>query len=252
MTRVIIIGSGNVAFHLTKAIKALDSVSLVQVYNRSKEVFKQALYTDLATTTQFNELLDADLYIIAISDNSITAVSEKLPKDKLVVHTSGSMPMTAISQQKRGVFYPLQSFSKAKDVDFKEIPFCLEARNATDLKLLEELAKALSDKVYLINSEQRKSLHVAAVFVNNFANHMFYQAAELCKNYNVPFEILKPLIQETVAKLDELSPSEAQTGPALRNDTKTLAAHLELLNQNQQEIYNSISKSIQENHGKKL
>jgi predicted short-subunit dehydrogenase-like oxidoreductase (DUF2520 family) len=248
MTKVTIIGAGNVAYHLTKVMKGIANIALVQVYNRSQKAFKNPIYADLDTTTSFKKLKETDLFIIAIPDNHIAELATELPQDKLQVHTSGSMPMDVISSKRKGVFYPLQTFSKAKAVDFSTIPFCLEANNTKDLILLKDLAKILSDKVYEINSEQRKSLHVAAVFVNNFTNHLFYQGEAICKKYNVPFEVLVPLIKETVKKLDELSPKEAQTGPALRNDSKTIAAHLKLLDNKQQELYKLLSQSITETY----
>jgi predicted short-subunit dehydrogenase-like oxidoreductase (DUF2520 family) len=248
MTKVTIIGAGNVAFHLTKAMKDIASIKLVQVYNRSQKAFNNPIYTDLDTITSFKKLKDTDLFIIAIADNHITELAAKLPQDKLQVHTSGSMSMDIISSKRKGVFYPLQTFSKPKAVDFNTIPFCLEANTKEDLVLLKKIANTLSDKVYEINSEQRKSLHVAAVFVNNFTNHLFYQGEAICKKYNVPFEVLLPLIKETINKLDELSPKEAQTGPALRNDSKTIAAHLELLDNKQQELYKLLSQSITETY----
>jgi len=248
MTKVIIIGAGNVAYHLTRAIKKLQNIDLVQIYNRSDKVFVDTLYNDLDTTSSFKNLKDADLYIIAIPDNYIAEISRQLPQNKLIVHTSGSMPMDVISSERKGVFYPLQTFSKAKAVDFTTIPFCLEANTEEDLVLLKNTAKLLTNKVYEINSEQRKSLHVAAVFVNNFTNHLFYQGEAICKKYNVPFEVLVPLIKETVNKLDTLSPKAAQTGPALRNDTKTIATHLKLLDNKQQELYKLLSQSIMETY----
>ncbi len=249
MTKVIILGAGNVAHHLTIALKQASEVDLVQVYNRSSKAFDHSIYDTIATTTTI-VLKNADVYIIAISDNYITALAKQLPKDKLIVHTSGSMSMDSIPQEHRGVFYPLQTFSKAKEVNFKTIPFCIEAKGETDLKLLLDLAKKLSAAVYQIDSEQRKALHVAAVFVNNFTNHLYHQAAMICQAHDVPFEVLKPLIQETVEKLNTLSPKDAQTGPALRNDTKTLEAHLKLLDEKQQKIYKLISQSIYDTYEK--
>ena len=151
----------------------------------------------------------------------------------------------------KGVFYPLQSFSKEKTVDFTQIPFCLEAENKDDLSKLETLVSVLNGKIYHINSEQRKSIHVAAVFVNNFTNHMYTIADDICKQYDVPFEILTPLIEETSLKIKNLSPKEAQTGPAKRNDTETIQNHLNLLSRAQQDIYLKITQSILD-YGKKL
>ncbi len=171
----------------------------------------------------------------------------------MVVHTSGSVALSELSSKNRkGVFYPLQTFSKNKAVNFKEIPICLEAENETDYQTLELIGKSISDKIFNINSEQRKALHVAAVFVCNFSNHLYQIGNEICDQNNIPFEVLHPLIMETAAKIKTLSPSEAQTGPAKRNDTQTINTHLNFLrNETQKEIYKILTKSIIDN-GKKL
>jgi predicted short-subunit dehydrogenase-like oxidoreductase (DUF2520 family) len=162
-----------------------------------------------------------------------------------VVHTSGSFAMKDLKNTtSKGVFYMLQTFSKDKEVDFSVVPFCLEAEHTADYLLLEKVARVLGVKVYPINSEQRKALHVAAVFVNNFTNHLYKIGNDICKEHQVPFEILEPLIQETSEKIKTLSPEKAQTGPAIRNDEKTIKNHLELLQKEQQEIYKLITQSI--------
>ena len=139
----------------------------------------------------------------------------------------------------------LQTFSLEKKVDFNEVPFCLEAENKKDEEQLVELANLISKKIYTINSEQRKALHVAAVFVNNFTNYLYKIGNDICKEHQVPFDILLPLIKETASKIEVLSPEKAQTGPAIRNDKKTIKNHLDLLNKEQQKIYKMITKSIQ-------
>jgi predicted short-subunit dehydrogenase-like oxidoreductase (DUF2520 family) len=171
----------------------------------------------------------------------------------LVVHTSGTVTINALSNKnRRGVFYPLQTFSKDKAVNFKTIPLCIEAENEKDTTTLKLIANAISDAVYDINSEQRKALHVAAVFVNNFVNHLYQIGNEICNANTIPFAILKPLIQETANKIATLSPKTAQTGPAQRNDNSTIAAHQQFLtDENQAAIYNLLTQSIQDN-GKKL
>jgi predicted short-subunit dehydrogenase-like oxidoreductase (DUF2520 family) len=257
MTKVIIIGSGNVAQHLIVAFQNSQNmgieIELVQVFSRQKESVSHLL--DLHKITDDLETLEeADLYIIAVSDDAIAAISSQLPfKNRLVVHTSGSIPLNALNDDNRkGVFYPLQTFTKNKEVDFKSIPICLESENATDFQLLEKVAKMISDKVYAINSEQRKALHIAAVFVNNFTNHLYQVGNEICEENQVPFEILKPLIAETAQKIMVLSPEEAQTGPAKRNDMATIVAHEAFLsNENHMKIYKTLTQSIQDN-GKKL
>lgn len=252
MIKVAIIGGGNVAIHLANAFSKTNEVSLVQVYARNIEQIEH-LKEVTPITNSIELLTEADVYIIAVSDDAIGDVSRKIEqKNGLVVHTSGSVAMQSLQNTgRKGIFYLLQSFSKDKDVNFDEIPFCLEAENEEDLQLLETLAKSIGKKIYRINSEQRKRLHVAAVFVNNFTNHMYKIGADICNEYQVPFEVLLPLIQETAQKITELSPEAAQTGPAKRNDQKTIQNHLELLNAEQQEIYKLITKSIQQN-GKEL
>lgn len=139
----------------------------------------------------------------------------------------------------------LQTFSKEKEVDFSEVPFCIETADEKDRKLLEKAAKSIGKKVYTINSEQRKAIHIAAVFVNNFTNHLYKMGKDLCEEHRIPFEVLHPLIKETASKIEILSPEKAQTGPAIRNDKKTIKKHLDLLNKAQQKIYKVLTKSIQ-------
>ena len=253
MTKVSIIGSGNVAQHLIQAFLLNSKIELVQVLARNKKSITHLLDTT-KITSDYDQLQDADIYIIAVSDDAITEVSSQLPfNSQLVVHTSGTVGLDALNNKNRkGVFYPLQTFSKNKAVDFKTIPMCLEAENETDLKLLQKVASCISESVYEINSQQRKALHVAAVFVNNFVNHLYQIGNEICEANQIPFAILKPLIQETAAKIMTLSPKEAQTGPAKRNDLKTIEAHQQFLtDKNQATIYKLLTQSIQ-NNGKKL
>jgi predicted short-subunit dehydrogenase-like oxidoreductase (DUF2520 family) len=194
------------------------------------------------------------MYIIAVPDDAIASVSSKLPfKNRLVVHTSGSVALNALDDKNRkGVFYPLQTFSKDKALDFSTIPICIESENSNDFQVLDKVAKSISNAVFAVNTDQRKALHVAAVFVNNFVNHLYQIGNEICEEHQVPFEILKPLIQETANKINTLSPKDAQTGPAKRKDTQTINSHLNFLsNENQGTIYNILTQSIQDN-GKKL
>ena len=256
MTKVIIIGSGNVAQHLITVFEQEQNngseIELVQVYSR--QIASVSLLLDHARIVDdLQSLAEADLYIIAVSDVAIANIATQLPfKNRLVVHTSGGVTLNTLDDNNRkGVFYPLQTFSKNKEVDFKTIPICIESENATDYQLLEKVAKSISDKIFAINSEQRKALHVAAVFVNNFTNHLYQVGQEICQENQVPFEILIPLITETAQKITLLSPLEAQTGPAKRNDTATIAAHeVFLTNKNQLKIYQTLTQSIQENDKK--
>ena len=206
MIKVIIIGSGNVAQHLIKAFSdpavLAQKIELIQVFSRQKEKLVHLVSSD-KIANDFKDLAEADLYIMAISDDAIASVSAQFPfKNRLVVHTSGSVAMTDLDDKNRkGVFYPLQTFTKDKPVHFETIPICLETENQSDYALVEKVAKSISKTVFPIDSHQRKALHVSAVFVNNFVNHLYQIGQEICEENHVPFEILKPLILETVEKI---------------------------------------------------
>lgn len=252
MIKVVLLGSGNVAQHLIEVMKNAPTIDLVQVFARNPNQLNQLLPSS-KIVSDYQEITAADVYIISVSDNAISEVSRKLPFDnRLVVHTSGSSAITLLDYKNRkGVFYPLQTFTKGKKIDFTPIPICLEAENEQDYQLLENLGNCISKKVFQINSEQRKSLHVAAVFVCNFVNHLYQIGNEICEANQIPFEVLHPLIQETAQKILEITPKEAQTGPALRNDTKTIQKHLDFLSdENYTTIYKLLTQSIQ--NGNKL
>jgi len=245
MIRVILLGSGNVAFQLAKAFKQVKNIELIQRYRRdgkNDDLFDSSI----PKTKYLNDLKIADIYIIAISDDHITNFSEQLKfKEGLVVHTSGSVPMNQLKcTAHKGVFYPLQTFSKSKIIGFTSIPFCLETEFSKDMILLKTLTNSISDHVYEIDSSQREKLHIAAVFANNFSNHMFKIAKDICENNHISFDLLEPLIFNTVNQLKSLDPKEAQTGPAKRNDQKVIQKHLHLLKGDQKELYALISKSI--------
>lgn len=250
MLKVIIIGSGNVAQHLIRSLSVIKDVQLVQAFARDPKSLLNLLPSEKITGS-LTSLKDADIYVIAISDDAIAEVSQKIPyTGKLVVHTSGSTSLTSLNDKnRRGVFYPLQTLSKNKHIDFNTIPICLETEFDSDYAVLDKLAKYLSFKVYAINSEQRQSLHVSAVFVSNFVNHMYAIGNSICIDNNVPFDVLSPLIQETAGKINSLTPIQAQTGPAVRNDVKTLKKHIDFLkDENQKAIYKLLTKSIQKTH----
>ncbi|MGL5275767.1 Predicted oxidoreductase, contains short-chain dehydrogenase (SDR) and DUF2520 domains [Myroides marinus] len=249
MITISILGSGKVAHHLILEFLEHDDIKLQQVYSRNPNKVKN-LVSDNQIISDISELKPADIFIIAVSDDAIEEVSSSIPlKNAFIVHTSGTKPMDSImNTTRKGVFYMLQTFSIDKEVDFSQIPYCIEANNPTDFLLLEKLALAFSEKVYKISSVQRQSIHLAAVFVNNFTNHLFKLGEDICKENMVPFDILKPLILETANKVQTLSPREAQTGPAARNDQGTIDRHLEALNDPiKKEIYQLITNSIQNN-----
>ena len=248
MIKIALIGSGNVAQHLISAFSQSGQTEIVQVFSRSK--FES---NSIPVIHNLDELAEADLYIMAVSDDAISEISSQLPfANRLVAHTSGSVSIDALdSKNRKAVFYPLQTFSKNKATDFKVIPICIETKHISDFDLLEKTAKSVSGKIFSISSEQRKSIHVAAVFVNNFVNHMYKIGSDICNEHQVPFEILQPLIRETAEKIMTLSPDDAQTGPAKRNDIRTINAQVEFLSDsNQKNIYKILTQSIQ--HGKNL
>jgi predicted short-subunit dehydrogenase-like oxidoreductase (DUF2520 family) len=254
MISVIILGSGNVAMHFFKAFSKASNISVNQWFSRSLDSIEQ--YKDkVAITKNLSDLKEANVYILAVSDDAIHEVSTILPfTNRFVVHTSGAMTLHEMDKKNdRGVFYPLQTFSKEVEIDFANVPFCLEVENKTNIHVLNTLCEAIGSKHYKVNSEQRSSLHLAAVFVNNFVNQLYRTAHEITESTSVDFNILKPLIIETANKIENLSPYRAQTGPALRHDKKTIKKHLKLLqNEQHKEIYELLTKVIQQTHGKKL
>jgi predicted short-subunit dehydrogenase-like oxidoreductase (DUF2520 family) len=254
MISVIIIGAGNVATHLFKAFHQSEHISVKQWYNRHLNPINP-YKNDVDITDDLSQLKEADVYIIAVSDDAIKELSSKLPfENRLVVHTSGSVSLYDINQKnRRGVFYPLQTFSKDAYIDFANVPICIEAIKSADYHILKELAISLGSSTKRVNSDQRRVLHLAAVFVNNFTNQLYRIAHEITESEGAEFDILKPLILETANKVQELSPYMAQTGPAKRNDKKTLKKHLKILDNNphHKAIYELMTNSIQRTHGRK-
>jgi predicted short-subunit dehydrogenase-like oxidoreductase (DUF2520 family) len=251
MISIVILGTGNVAKHLFKAFKAQEELEVVQVYARNPKTLSH-FGANTKTTSDLTKIEAADIYVLAVSDDAICHLSKQLSLKKgLLVHTSGSVSIKALPRGvRRGVFYPLQTFSANRNIDFKEIPICIESSNADDLELLRQLASTISDTVVPLTTKQRKTLHLAAVFANNFTNHMYHLSHELCEQKEIPFELLLPLIKETGNKLEGLSPFDAQTGPARRNDVGTIKNHLaQLKSKNQKKIYSLLSKSIRTTYG---
>ncbi|MCF4101464.1 DUF2520 domain-containing protein [Gillisia sp. M10.2A] len=253
MTSIVIFGTGNVAKHLFEAFQLIEDFKVIQIYNHSRTSL-QYFEDKAATTTLLEEVVEADIYLLALKDDVLQQTAKHLSYRKaLMAHTSGANSIEIFKDFDRyGLFYPLQTFSKNRHLDLSNVPLCIESNNENDLDLLEKLASKISSNIYKISFQQRKALHVAAVFANNFVNYLYTEAEEIAKNNDVPFEILHPLIIETAAKITQLSPKEAQTGPAKRNDLEVITAHLKLLNTEQKEIYQLLTKSIQHLHGKEL
>jgi predicted short-subunit dehydrogenase-like oxidoreductase (DUF2520 family) len=229
---IVILGNGNVATHLSEALLNAG-YSVLQLWKRGEV------------------LRDADLYFIAVSDDAIEEVVGLIPENKFFAHTSGSVDL-----QRGGVFYPLQTFSKNSDVDWKSIPILIETNDKNLEEFLFEIAKKISNNVTLVNTEMRRQLHLAAVFACNFTNHLWAISEELLNEKNIPFDLMKPLIYQTFRKIETHHPKEVQTGPAVRNDLKTMEKHRDILCNDKSclaptevlEIYNLLSKSIQNSH----
>lgn len=250
--KVVILGAGNVASHLTRALLE-SAVHVAQIYNRTlKKAEVIAKPYNLAFTDKISELQKADLYIISTADEAIEEVSYHIPfDDVLVVHTAGSLGIESLKgDYRKGVLYPLQTFSTHKAVRYEKVPFFLETENKEDFKKLEQLIKKISEKVYQITSEQRAKLHLSAVFVCNFVNHLYTIGEKLVEDAGLPFETLVPLIDETCQKIHEIQPKEAQTGPAIRNDQVIIEKHLNMLkNQNDWfQIYQLMTQGIIKQH----
>ena len=252
--KVVLIGAGNVATHLGDALLRAG-YQILQVYSRT-EVSASALSKRLGTsyTTSLDDLrCDADVYIVALKDDVLQELVALIVKGReraLFVHTAGSIPMQIWEgiANRYGVLYPMQTFSKQRKVDWNEVSVFVEALQEQDLEMLKELANNLTPKVYEATSEQRKSLHIAAVFACNFSNHMYALCDLLLSRQGLPFEVMLPLIDETTRKIHQLRPKDAQTGPAIRYDVNVMNKHLEMLETDKsiQEIYRIISKSIHE------
>lgn len=226
--RAVLIGAGNVASFLKANIKSPFELTHVGGRQRKCPIPK-----------------DADLYIISVSDRAIKSVAEELKDvEGLVVHTAGSVPMDALCQERRGVLYPLQTISKKRELPASKVPFYIETSKEQDIELLRQLAESMGSKAEQMDSERRKYLHLAAVFCCNFVNRLYGITADLLEEHNIPFSAMLPLIKETADKVEQLSPREAQTGPAVRWDEEVMAQQMALLNEEQRQLYQLLSKSI--------
>ncbi|CAN5578526.1 DUF2520 domain-containing protein [soil metagenome] len=256
--KIVLIGAGNVATHFGLALKKAKH-EIVQVFSRSESSSRElARKLKSKYTTDVNNIsLSADLYIISISDHAIKGMLKSLSiKNKIIIHTSGSVGINIFGKRfvNHGVIYPLQTFSKERHINFKEVPLLIESNNAKVLAALNAFAYSVSPFVFEMTSADRKTVHLAAVIANNFSNHLFVLAENVLKKKNIPFPLLGPLLHETVIKAIKLTPHDAQTGPAKRGDTKTLEEHLKMLKQDSslQKIYKLLSESIRRESGMKL
>jgi predicted short-subunit dehydrogenase-like oxidoreductase (DUF2520 family) len=252
-TPIAMIGAGRLATNLCKALYH-KGFRIVQVFSRTEEA-AQALagVVEADYTTSIDSITpDAKLYIVALTDDALTenvaAICRGKAEDALLVHTAGSVPMSIWEGHAAnyGVLYPMQTFSKEHEVNFEEISFFVEASSAENAELLRRIAHTLSDKVYEVDSEKRKMIHLSAVFACNFTNHMYALAERILGRCDLPFDILLSLVDETARKVHELSPAVAQTGPALRYDSGVMERHEALLadDPEMQHVYHILSESI--------
>lgn len=251
--KIVLIGAGNLATHLGKALYAAGH-DMVQVFSRTMQSAETlASLLDAEPLTDMAQVRDdADVYIFSVKDSALEQLVSQLcgGEKKVLLHTAGSMPMSVFRGKALhyGVLYPMQTFSKQREVDFSIIPCFIEANDEFALKQIEGLAGQISHRVYQLSSEDRKYLHLSAVFACNFANHCYAASQELLQQHGIPFDVMLPLIDETAAKVHGMTPKEAQTGPAVRYDENVIGKQIQLL-ENQpyfQKIYDCMSKSIHE------
>ena len=255
---ITIIGAGNVGHNFGLAFRQAGYL-IHEIYSRthpSALLLSRALNCNF--TTDLNTLSPkTDLIILAVNDDALPEVLDKIKiKDKPIVHTSGSTPISIFKERgfsEYGIFYPVQSFSKNETESLAPIPICIEGNTPHTENLLLSLARSVSTRVYSLDSKKRKSLHVAAVFANNFTNHMFHIAYDLLKENNISFEVIRPLLEKTSNKIKTETPLNAQTGPAVRNDRKVIESHLEYLKNHPdyKAIYELITNNIYLNQKKK-
>ncbi len=255
MYKIVLIGAGNVAWHLASHLEQAGH-RIVAVYSRhlvNAKVLGQQLYEAKATDQLNFTTTEADLFLLCVSDNALPSVvaALQLPSQATLAHTSGTQPLQLLATNLAnspniGVFYPLQTFTKGKTINFKQVPFCIESTNTTTLDLLGDIATSLSKEVYVLDTAQRQTLHLAAVMACNFTNHLFAIAHQLLQDKDLDFELLFPLINETVQKAMQMPPKDAQTGPAKRGDTQTIAKHLALLEQypTYKKVYEVLTESV--------
>ena len=253
MNNIVIIGSGHVAESLARAVAGCRGVHLVQLWARNEaRAAEIAAQAGCAWACRPEELAAADLYLIAVSDRAVAEVAATLPipESAAVAHTAGSVPLEALPAKftRRAVFYPLQTFTHGRRIDWSEVPIFIEASTPGLQAEIEAFARKLSRQVFHADSARRAQLHLAGVFANNFTNHMYTLGAQLLTRAGLDFEVLKPLIAETAAKaLDATKPAAGQTGPAVRGDLATQECHAAMLDDELlRTIYSAISQSIWE------
>lgn len=252
MMKIVCIGAGKLAHHLMPALKAAGC-NIIQVYNRTHGpagLLARRVQTANYTTDLKEIDPDGDLYFLTLSDGAIQEIAGQLKFLHNIrgigVHCSGVMGLDVLPFDHKGIFYPLQTFSEHHEVDWLKVPIIVTSNNPANAALLKDLASKISTAVYEMNEEQKTSIHLAAVFANNFSNHMLVLAERICQEHHVSFDILKPLIEMTLNKAMATSPMQNQTGPAARGDEATIQKHLALLKEQPEiaELYKMITQSI--------
>ncbi|SHM54080.1 Predicted oxidoreductase, contains short-chain dehydrogenase (SDR) and DUF2520 domains [Cyclobacterium lianum] len=250
---IAILGTGNVAWHLSSALENAGHV-ITEIYGRDlgkAEKIAARLYgTEARDHLDFTES-PANLYILAVSDQAIAGLAESiiLPEESILVHTSGNVSLDILSYSSAdytGILYPLQSFTRGREIGFEEVPFLLETVEPQTMKILQSICRSMSSPFYAVPSNERKAIHVAAVFAANFTNHLIGLSEQIIHQHGLDFDMLKPLIVEQINKTLQMGATRAQTGPAIREDYETLEDHHDFLQYNVQlaEIYRLISQNI--------
>lgn len=256
--KIVFVGAGNLATNVARALKNAGH-EITQVYSRTQESADSlASQVGADAVSDLDDVArESDIYIVSVKDGALSDVVARLcdgSRRGLFVHTAGSIPMSIFEghADRYGVFYPMQSFSKQRQVDFTDVSVFVEARHESDLRLLTDLGSSLSQHVMQLDSEGRKHLHLAAVFACNFVNHCYDLASEVLDRYDIPFSSMLPLIDETARKVHSMSPKSAQTGPAIRYDENVIGMQSRMLDYDDRirQIYDLMSKSIHQRSGK--
>ncbi len=253
--KIFVIGSGNIAYHMVRAIWKSDHI-LEGLYSRNESEARSCtrgekvdLYHDISKITT-----TSDIYLICVSDDAIASIVTNLPieirKKKIVAHTSGSQALEILGDiNHQGVFYPVQTFTKGRKMAYNDIPFCINANDDNTEDALIELANSISSNTTVMSDADRQIVHVSAVMINNFVNHLIYKSESNLEANDIPVDLLQPLLKQTILKQSKLGSYDSQTGPAMRNDESTIETHLSLLSeQSDKDIYQAITNSIIETY----
>ncbi|MCB0478263.1 MAG: DUF2520 domain-containing protein [Crocinitomicaceae bacterium] len=247
---VVIVGTRNMAENLIRAFQTAV-IPVIGVFGRNEERIHHLTTTySLSRITNLGNIDKESLVILAVSDDAVEDISSQVDPEAKVVHTSGSVPMNAIQVANRGVFYPLQTMTSDRKIDFFKVPVLIEAENEALLLDLKMMATRMTDKLHVIDSEQRKRIHLGAVILNNFVTELVKLSGDYMNQIGVDQKLLNPLLEETVEKIKDLGPAKSLTGPARRGDKQTIQSHLEMLDGDLKEVYQTLSNIILKENGK--